>query len=42
MQVSFDIISEDAFAVNSSGAVTTIKKLDREQEPSYSLTVSYV
>ncbi|XP_068705618.1 cadherin-23-like isoform X2 [Montipora foliosa] len=41
-KVSFDIISGnigDAFAVNSSGAVTTIKKLDREQEPSYSLTV---
>jgi len=41
-QVSFNITSGnvgDAFAVNASGVVTTIKKLDRETDPSYLLTV---
>lgn len=44
VQVSFNITdgnTDDAFAINSSGVVTTTKKLDRETKSSYLLTVRY-
>lgn len=44
VQVAFNITdgnTDDAFAINSSGVVTTTKKLDRETKSSYLLTVRY-